>query len=249
MDTEDLRRLAGEAGFIFRGKLLPHRPEEALSIPAEVGEALTAEIVEVLHSTKALRGLAGQDVTVVSKRAAALRERHALIFFTDCVALGERIVVREIGHAEDSAETSHALAEALREVAERPLRTRVAGAELIVTGEVLESRALERAFPPKSEHDPEWWIARVAVQSVLKGRKPKGEVEVLFANSMDIAWYRSPKLHRGSGGIFILRRLQEGETPQDAPRSAYQATDPLDFLSAERLAEVERAVDRDRGSR
>jgi hypothetical protein len=249
MDIEELRRFVREAGFIFRGRMLPQRTGEAPAIPAEAGETVATQIEEVLRSTDALRGLAGQEAVVITKHAAALREHKAPIFFTECISLGQQLLVREIGHVEASAETSRQVAEAVREADERPLRERVAAADLIVTGEVVESRPLDRPFPPKSEHDPEWWIARVAVASILKGRKPRGAVEVLFANSNDIVWFKSPKLHRGCSGIFLLHRINVGELPRDVPRSAYQATDPLDFLPAHRQGEVERCLGGGTGGR
>jgi hypothetical protein len=238
MDTDTLRRFVDEAGFVFRGRVLAHRSADAPTVPAEAGEVLTAHIEEVLRSTDDLRGLAGREASVVTRHAGALRERHAVVLFTECISLGNQILVREIGHVEAVAENTRQIAEALREAEERPLRERVAAADLIVVGEVDECRALEREFPPRSEHDPEWWIARVAVASVLKGRKPRGEVEVLFANSTDIVWYKSPKLHKGTSGVFLLHRLKEDEAPRHVPRATYQATDPLDFLPIQRSASL-----------
>ncbi len=249
MDTDVLTGFVEQAGFIFRGRILPRQPVDAPAIPADTGEAVVAEITEVLRSTEALRGLAGREAIVVTRHAATLRERHSLIMFTDCVSLGQQILLREIGHVEASSEASREVAEALREVVGRPLGERIAAADLIVTGEVIESRPLEPDVPPRSEHDPEWWIARLTVASILKGRKPRGDVEVLFANSTDIVWYRSPKLHRETSGVFLLHRLKEDDAPKAAPRAAYQATDPLDFLPSERLREVEHALGGDRGSR
>lgn len=249
MEIEELRRVVGEAGFIFRGRALPRRTGEGPAVSAEAGEAVATQIEEVLRSTDVLRGLTGKEAVVLTKHAAALREPHALILFTECISLGQQLLVREIGHVAASAETSWQVAEAVREADQRPLRERVAAADLIVTGEVAESRQIERRSPPRSEHDPEWWIARVAVASVLKGRKPRGTVEVLFANSDDIVWFKSPKLHRERSGIFLLHRIKEDELPRGVPRSAYQATDPLDFLPAHRLGEIEHMLGGDAGGR
>lgn len=249
MDASMLRRFVDEAGFIFLGKILGDRTLETPGLPPEPGEPLAVEIVRVLHSTDALRGLAGTAVTVLTRHAPEHRQRHEVIFFTTCISIGARLILREIGHVEASAESSIDVGAALHEAAERPLRERIASAELVVTGEVMESRPIDNPLPRKSEHDPLWWIARLAVKSALKGRKPRGEVEVLFANSDDFVWYKSPKLHREKSGIFILHRLDAVGTPREAPRTAYQATDPLDFLPSERLPEVERAIGDDKGDR
>jgi len=223
---------------------VPAQPGDEHGLPAAAGEGFTVAIEAVLHSTPELRGLAGKSATVLGRHAGERREHAPHILFTQCISLGERLLLRELGQVEATEEAMRAVEHALREAAERPLRARIEAAALIVVGEVVASRKLEPDLPPRSEHDPDWWIARVAVQSVLKGAKPKGEVEVLFANSTDIVWYRSPKLHRGTSGIFLLHHVKPDEAPRELPRGVYRATDPLDFLPAGRLAEVQRLLGR-----
>jgi hypothetical protein len=242
MAANSLNRSVAAAGFVFRARIHEQWTGEAPATPAEAGEVVATRIEEVLRSTPVLRGLAGQDALVVTKDAGTLRQLRSVILFTDCISLGPQLLLREIGHVETSGETSRRVAEAIREADERPLRERVAGAELIVTGEVVESQVIERAGPPKSEHDPLWGIARVTVKSVLKGRKPAGVLKVLFASSTDIAWFKAPKLYPGTSGIFLLRRAKEQEVPEAVPRTAYQVTDPLDLLPEERLAEIRRML-------
>jgi hypothetical protein len=246
MMDDELRRAAAEAGFIWRGRIEPGQTPQGPPIPAAAGEALAATVEEVLHSTDVLRGLTGRSVTLVTRHAAALKERQAMIFFTDCVSLGDPVLLRELAHLGATHEASRDVAELLREKAERPLVERLAGAELVVAGTVADSRILEQPFPPRSEHDPQWGLARVTVETVFKGAKPKPEVEVLFASSTDIAWYRAPKLHRGMAGLFLLRRAAEEDgVPQKASRTLYKVTDPLDFLPRERRPDVERLVPQD----
>jgi hypothetical protein len=247
MDTEEVKRLVATAGFVFRGSIQREWQGDAPAIPPEAGEIVASRIDQVLRSSQVLRGVAGQSALVISSHAGTLRQLRSVILFTDCVSLGRQLLLREIGYVETGTAASHQVAEAIREADQRPLRQRVAGADLIVTGEVAESHPTESAKKPKSEHDPVWWIARVAVKSVLKGRKPTGKIEVLFANSTDLAWFKSPKLHPGTSGILLLRHLTDVEAPKDAPPAAYQATDPLDLLPLERLAEVERLLGEDRG--
>ncbi|MGA2779346.1 MAG: hypothetical protein ABSF94_17460 [Steroidobacteraceae bacterium] len=249
MDTEELKRVVAAAGFIFRGSIHGERKLESPPLPKDAGEVVAARIEEVIRSTPVLRGLAGREALVVTKHSATLRQLRNPILFTECLSLGEVLLLREIGHVESSHEVSRQVAETIREVAELPLRARVAAADLIVEAEVVDSRPLERPFPPRSEHDPAWSIARVTVTAVLKGRKPKAEIEVLFASSDDIVWFRSPKLRDGASGILLLIHLKEDEIPKHVPRSAYQATDPLDFLPIDRRGEIERLVERDRGGR
>jgi hypothetical protein len=77
---------------------------------------------------------------------------------------------------------------------------------------------------------------------VLKGRSSRKNVEVLYASSIDIVWYRSPKLEEGASGVFILRVRHEEEAPEKVPATVYQATHPLDFLPRDRLPDVERLL-------
>jgi hypothetical protein len=247
MDTDEIKRLVATAGFVFRGSIQREWQGDAPAVSAESGEIVATRIEQVLRSTQVLRGVAGQTALVISEHAGALRQQHGVIVFAECVSLGRQLLLREIGYVEATTVAARQVAEAIREADERPLRERVAGADLIVTGEVAESHPTESAKKPKSEHDPMWWIARVTVKSVLKGRKPTGTVDVLFANSIDIAWFKSPKLHPGTSGILLLRHLEHPEVPKDVPRTAYQAIDPLDLLPIERLAEVERLLGEDRG--
>jgi hypothetical protein len=249
MSREERLHLVEEAGFIFRGKVLRRSAEVHVKGPA-AGRAVPVEVEEILLSTDVLRGLAGRDVTVVSEHEPAMEQGAAFVFFTTCASLGEHAVLRELGHIESSRENVREVAELVRFVAERPLQARVAGADLIVTGRVIRSKpAAETRSVPKSEHDPDWWIAGVEVQSVIKGGKTEREIEVLFANSTDIAWYKAPKLHEGAHGILILRRVKKAEAPREVARSIYQCIDPLDFLPVERLDEVRRAIEHDKGDR
>ena len=246
MNAEELSRLVDEAGFVFRGRAVPRQPANDEIDPAAAGKTAAVEVEEVLRGSDVLRGLVGSDVIVVSEDPAAIPEAAPFVFFTNCVSLGDQVVARELGHREASDEAVREIDEALRVATDRPLAARAAAADLIVTGEVVSSRPLEKSFPPRSEHDPDWGIASVTVASVIKGPQRR-RIEVLFADSIDIAWYKSPKLHEGASGIFILRPRSEDEAPAGVPRTVYQATDPLDFLPSERLPEVQRALGQDEG--
>lgn len=232
----ELSRFVAEAGFIFRGK-----------VTSTAQQTVTAQIEEILLSTEVLRGLVGRSVTVVGEHAAPKEGEGSFLFFTNCVVLAEHVVVREVGRIKASPEGAREVADLLREAAERPLRERVAAAEMIVEGLVTASGPADPNAIQKSEHDPNWWIARVAVESLVKGGgKTVKAVDVLFANSKDIAWYKSPKLCEGLRGVFLLHGVKETDRPPKVDRRIYQATDPLDFLPTERLPEVKRALEIDK---
>ncbi|MGH7120362.1 MAG: hypothetical protein ACREFP_15465 [Acetobacteraceae bacterium] len=250
MDMDTVQQLVREAGFIYRGQRQPQHRSEPPPVPAGAGEVVTTEIEQVLRSTEALRDLAGKHAFLVTKEAAALSSARVLIFFTQVLSLGQQLLVRDVGHVEADGETLRQVEQAIREESERPLRERVAAAGLIVAGEVVESRVLERPFPPPSEHYPDWGIARIDVSAVLKGHKPRDDLDVLFAASLDRVWFHSPKLHRGVRGILLLFRLDQGERPpEEMPRSGWQALDPLDLQPLERRGEIERLIGGGKGER
>jgi hypothetical protein len=242
MDTEEITRSVAAAGFIFRGSIIHDWKGEAPAVPPEAGEIVATRIEEVVRSTPVLRGLAGQEALVVTRHAGALRQLERPILFTEVVSLGKQFLLRDVGHVEAGGETTRQVAAAIREADERPLRERIAAADLIVVGDVIESRAVEDPTLQHSEHDPIWWVARVNATAVLKGRKPRGEIQVLFANSRDHAWFASPKLHPPASGILLLFRVKVDEVPKAVPRTAYQATDPLDFHPLDRREDIERHV-------
>ncbi|MBV9597335.1 MAG: hypothetical protein JOZ87_10750 [Chloroflexi bacterium] len=200
-------------------------------------------VEEILKSTDTLRGLTGREVTLVTEQPAAMTEGASMVFFTNCLVLGSHVVVREVGHTESLGDVPYQVAQLADEL---PLQQRVAAADLIVTGQVIASNPVpaEPELLPTSEHDPEWWVARASVKSVIKGQNAAPEIEVLFANSTDIAWYKSPKLREGDLRILTLRRLAVADAPPGVARSMYQVIDRLDALPVERLADVQHAHDR-----
>ncbi|MCW3098913.1 MAG: hypothetical protein JWL77_4531 [Chthonomonadaceae bacterium] len=247
MRETDMPRLVEEAGFIFRGRVVRHGTTDANLMTAAAGKIVTVEIEEIFLSADGLSGLVGKEAIVVTENAAEIQEGATRVFFTNIVSLANHLVVREVGHIEASHATVRATENSVRTAAERPLLQRVAGASLIITGRVISRRPVDPNAIRKSEHDPDWWIARVEVLSVVKGGKAGSAVDVLFANSRDIAWYKSPKLEEEARGILLLRRVNEDEVPQEVARRSYQAIEPLDFLPLERLPDVERALDQYRG--
>jgi hypothetical protein len=248
VSAEELSRLADEAGFVFRGRVVSPQGADVEAGGETELEAVAVEVEDVLSGTDVMRSLVGTAVTLVRERGAPSAEGESRVFFTDVVSLGDEVVVRELAQRDASDATMRDAAEGVRIAAERPIAERVADAELVVTGRVTAARRIAEEEEPASEHDPEWAIARVAIESVLKGRSSRRTVEVLFASSLDIAWYRSPKLNEGASGVFILRRRDKDEAPAEVEENVYQATHPLDFLPHDRLDDVQRMIGRDAGA-
>jgi hypothetical protein len=226
------------AGFVFRGRVVGTDTSELARLP-DTADAVAVTVDEVLHGTDVLLGLAGHTVVLVTAEKAP-SEGVPHVFFTDCVSLGSIAVVRELERRGGSEESLAGSADLLRSAREQPRMARAAAAAMIVAGEVTSSEPLDPDARPSTEHDPEWWLARISVQSTLKGGRTRKRVETHFANSTDIAWYRSPKLHRGVTGVFLLHEADD--VPAAVRRAPYQCVDPLDWAPLEDLEIVERSV-------
>jgi hypothetical protein len=80
---------------------------------------------------------------------------------------------------------------------------------------------------PPQEHDPLWWVATLSTDVVAKGDiAPGDDVEVLYANSLDVKVRARPKPKAGQGGLWLLHRTADPTLAQQAP---YQLVDPLDL--------------------
>jgi hypothetical protein len=198
----------------------------------------------VLHAPDALKGLEGQRVTVqLSADVELPAEGDQLVFFVEGLAFGESIAVAEVGRAPVDVLATHAssaagdlvqptpFADVEREIETEALLDHVDAAAAVVVATVT---GLEQAQPKGfSEHDPDWWRATLEVRQVVRGDLEPGPVQVLYPNSLDIAWYRVPKPKASQDGIWILHFLAEG-TPRDlAPYQLLHEDDrqPLEALS------------------
>lgn len=250
MDTGEAVRLSGEAGFVFRGRLVTEATRDAGDRAGDTAVGLVVVVDEVLRGTDVTRALVGYDVTLLTDDPDGVSSEGEYVFFTRVVSLGERVVVSALGHGSSSDDGLREVTTMVDVAEEEPLTRRVGEADLVVTGEVVSSRLMEPDAPASSEHDPQWWLARVAVGEVLRGRSRRKGLDVLFANSTDIAWYRSPKLREGMSGVFLLHGAAgEAALPADAPGTAYRCVDPLDFHPDERSELVRRVAGTEAGER
>lgn len=234
----ELSRFFDESKFIFRGtvqatgranvKLVSNHPNTAL-----------VTVDEVYSGGDAMLGLAGRAVTVVHEPGADYERGKTYLFFTNAIVFSDTVGVRAVGHTDFADDTKAMVTDYLKQAAARPLEKRVLSADLIIIGRVTGLRAVSPVVI--SEHDPDWWIATVAVVSSLYGDAGK-EVEVVFANSKDIAWYKAPKLASGDSAVLLLHELTDQKEIPHPDRKLYQIIDPLDRLPLSRVDEIQPAL-------
>jgi hypothetical protein len=91
----------------------------------------------------------------------------------------------------------------------------LASAEAVVHARVVGvHRVSETTAATASEHDPDWWAARLNVLAALKGDH-KGELLVRYPNSRDVKWIGAPRPREGDDAVFLLHRdgLHVGGAP------------------------------------
>jgi hypothetical protein len=251
MNKAELLTTIEKSGFIFQGKVVPRRAPHAQEQHKIEGVLTYVLIEEVLYGTEVTRGLVHKEAILVRSQGHAPPEGAVRLFFSEVASLGDPILLRWIAEDEPAQATLRDFRAALEEFERRPLLRRVEAADLIITGAVRETEPPRKRDPRMSEHDPLWALAKVVVHSVLKGPKTvKEEVDVLFASSIDIAWYKAPKLREGMSGILLLHRAKTKDPKEGLPAIegvVYLITDPLDYLPIDQLPAVQRALGRDAG--
>ena len=201
----NFRRSALGATFVFLG----HIERAETQVPEAGGRrGDVVRVDRILKAPDLLSEFAGQQVIVVADAEAEDAGRTSGVFFTSPIAFGEMVALRGIGRVAEAADPD-ALAELIREseaeVADETLRAQLRGADVVVHGRILEVKAAPTESEPLSEHSPEWRVARVQVETALKG-EAKGVILVRFPGSTDVRWYATPKLREGEEAILLLHR-------------------------------------------
>lgn len=240
--------LVRRSGFIFRGTVLQQGEATMRSVPVDAATTVV-QVQEVLYAPPDLDDFTGRTITVQLPEPGLVRAGESAAFFTRTWIFGSSLAVRAAGVlpvgglGSDPGQLAGQVAEAVRRVADETLFRRLDGARWVVVGTVVSAgpaRVPARIAPEITEHEPDWWIARVAIRSVEKGTGSPGEIEVLFPHSDDVAYYRNPKLSPGQESLFILH---EDQMPKRSRGLAgLTALDPLDVQDLRQLDRVRRLL-------
>jgi hypothetical protein len=240
MATAQLEDLVRQSRFIFKGTV---EKLGAATMSAAQANDRTAvvKVNEIIHAPRILGDLTGKEITVQLAEPGTVKERQQAVFFTNPWLYGESVAVQEVGRQEISGRASAAASDRLRRrvsgfIERQPdegLQQHLAEVDAVVVGTVYNNKPLARPGSLSvSEHDPEWWEATISVESMEKGKISGTSVTVLFANSMDVAWFQAPKLRLGQEGIWLLHLRQASTSDIEAPDlpvpSAYLVIHPLD---------------------
>jgi hypothetical protein len=205
--------VAREARFVFTG-IIEQLGGSSLFFVPPGGSTAVVRVERIHYSATALRSQEGQQVTVILAGESRLEPGRRLVFHTNPALYGETMAVREVRSSEEIVRVPAELHERIQRMnsdAEiEHLRAHIASADVVLHGHVAATKAPpDRDLARMSEHDPDWHIALIQVERVLKGEskeKGEGEVAVRYPKSRDIRWYRVPKLEAGQESVFILHR-------------------------------------------
>lgn len=243
MARRDIGELLERAGFVFFGRIRRLGAATMASVPVTESTAVV-RVEEVVRAPDAVGDQTGREITV-ELRTPRIKPKGRALFFTEGLSFGESIAVREIGRVrtKDPGRLRKEVDELMERRAGQALERRVAGSDLIVVGRIGAMRPIGRADEKRSrsEHDPDWWEAAIEAESVERGRHDlRKPVPLIFPNSRDVMWYQAPKPSPGQDGVWLLRRPQIEELPEEA----YTALDPLDYQPRDQLDRVREAIER-----
>jgi hypothetical protein len=238
VSTAEVDRLTRRAGFVFAGEVV-RTSASTVELVEATKETAVVRVERVLQAPDDLGAERGSDVTV--RVRSPVRKGQRAVFFTVGWVAAEGLAVQEIGRqaAGDAAEMEKQMGEVRRKDELAALRRRVKEAHAVAVGKVADTKPVRKERPPASEHDPIWRTAVVVVESGEKGDMKEGErVEVAYASSDDVMWFRAPKPAPGDRAVFLMhrRRLEEVDVEMLA------VVEPLDMQPAERLDEIRRAI-------
>lgn len=214
-DPPGYAELLRKSSYAFKGTVKKLNDSNVKLVPP--GErTVVVHVDEVLHGAQALGDFTGDDVTVVLDKPGSVKDKDQLIFFANPKVVGQNVALGEVGHlappaaqvaVADASHPRNRVSAAVSTIKDEDLRKHIAGADLVVTGTVTATKPVPRGDDParESEHDPEWWQATIKVQSVEKGRAAAGDsLMVYYPHSVDVRWFRVPKLDKVKDGVFFL---------------------------------------------
>src|SRR5215471_16532553 len=213
MPVDPVVKLLQQSALSFVGTVERLGASTMTDVPIDNRTAVV-RVDQMLHAPDAFANLAGVPITVLlAAKSPPPKEGEQYTFFANGVAFGASIAVEEVGRmsvaelaphmARATAMGGGVFSDLQAEVEAQQFRDHAKDAAAIVLGRVT---GLAKASPPThEEHDPDYWVATVDAYQIVRGRGLKpGEIQVLYANSLDVRWHTAPKPKAGQEGLFLL---------------------------------------------
>jgi len=225
-------KAAPDAHIVFVGRVIKAHASNLKQLAATPATALV-RVDQVIEVPPSLVGIKGDVIVVQFAKPDAMKQDEEAIFLTTGLLYGEHLAVREVARLPRSVDAD-AVRKQLQAMRDRQsqaaLAARATSARLIITGKVVRiapAKALSR-----SEHEPELATAIVEIAGTIKG-EARGQVAIVFSQSGDERWVRSPKLRVGMEAVF----LAHAEPKLKLPPGNY-VLDPLDVQPIDQAATI-----------
>lgn len=265
-DTIPINDDGSNAAFVFTGKVIKMKAALMENVPTD--NTLIIQVEHIIKAPAMFETITGHQLTVRFKELPQLNEGDTITVFANGWIFGETIAVDAVSYQQetDKAEVASKLSLALTSNEDDVLKERIDSSDMAVAGRVVKiekatvtekPRALLAAGPGEesvtthiSEHDPDWHLATIKIDEVVKGPKRRKRVKVLFPKSDDVRWYKVKKFEPGEQGIWLLQKGKEQSPKGIAPKllaavpedDLYTTLHDSDFLSLNELSKVKSLI-------
>src|SRR5579862_4467264 len=241
-NNKTIRDWTAHSSLIFEGKVI--KTNSSLE-PLEIHGPSSAviEISHLIWSRPIFAGYTHQQITGVFSHSndPDIRPEEPMTIFARSRIMGRTLTADVVGFEmmEDGKGIRSEIENAIHDMQDDAINRRADSAVLVIIGKVNAILPFEGHPKFLSEHDPGWKIAEIGVQTLLKGTHKAKTIKILFASSIDIRWFKSPKLHEDELKVFLIheRRDQAGKIADTAaklekaiPENMLAVVDPLDVL-------------------
>lgn len=210
-----------DATFVFEGTISRLNASTVATVTPTASTAVV-QVDRAVRVAPAFEYVVGREITIVLDSRATVGT--TMVFSAVGWVFGDSLAVIELEREPITAAAADRTPSQDREAMwARAARERVQRANQVVLGQVRELRPHPNARPRLSEHDPDWWIAEVDVETSFKGARSR-TVPVTFANSRDVMWSRAPKLRPAQKSILVLHQGDE-ELPDRRSRGVLHTQD------------------------
>lgn len=228
------------APFIFAGRIVK-RGASTMAMVEPNDQVAVVAVDSVFRAPPVLGRLEKTRVTVQLAPGRTASAGDRILFYATSWMYGDGLAVVEVAREalpKDLAATRARVARAELAIEDEKLAARLRAAATVVSGAVLATRPLEESIRGhRSEHEPVWWLADVAVDHYEKGRGGEPRITVVFPSSVDEYWLDVPKLEAGDRGVFLLHQRAQGKKDRFPPPGP-ALLDPLDFHALTQLERI-----------
>ncbi len=193
--------------YIFQGRILKGGKLE-LPVALQGKKSKLVQVENVLLSSEGHENFKGSTIQVVLDIDEKLDPNISYVFYTKTWLFGKTLTVIA-DNVIEGVEISD-VTKQIEDFQDKKIKDKFDLSELIIVGKV-ENIKRVKAEPREliSEHYPQWEIATLKVREVLKGKYSEKELQIFFSSSVDVHWYKSPKLTLAQQGIFILNKKEQ----------------------------------------